>query len=121
MMSGYNIAQLAEETGLSAHTLRYYEKESLIQDVPRDTGGRRYYGEAHLRVIRFVYALRSTGMPIREIKRYLALYQAGESTSEDRLALLKAHRVEVKAQLGSIKSNLRIIDRKIQGYEQGKF
>jgi DNA-binding transcriptional MerR regulator len=120
-MAAYNIAQLSEETGLSAHTLRYYEKESLLQEVPRDSGGRRRYGPGHLKAIKFVNALRTTGMPIREIKRYLAFYQLGDETRDDRLALLESHRASVKAELEAIRLNLKTIDRKIQGYKEGKF
>ena len=91
-MGHYNITQLSEVSGLSAHTLRYYEKESLFQPVPRDASGRRRYGEEHLLAVRFVRALRATGMPIREIKQYLQLYKKGPSTNADRLALLESHR-----------------------------
>ena len=120
-MSEYNIAELSAETGLSAHTLRYYEKESLIQAVPRDSGGRRRYGESHLRVIQFVNALRATGMPIREVKRYLTLYKTGLSTRDERLQLLESHRKEVKKQLETVKKSLIIIDKKIKAYEEGLY
>jgi len=115
-MGAYNISQIAEKTGLTAHTLRYYEKETLIRNVPRDSGGRRYYSERHLKVVRFVNALRATNMPIREIKRYLTLYEVGESTHDDRLALLESHRRLVKQQLETVKVNLNIIDKKIKLY-----
>tara|TARA_R110002073_G_scaffold7463_6_gene42502 strand:+ start:1446 stop:1814 length:369 start_codon:yes stop_codon:yes gene_type:complete len=117
-VSYYDITQVAEETGLTAHTLRYYEKESLVPEVPRDSGGRRRYGDLHLRVLKFVNALRATGMPIREVKRYLVLYETGEHTFDERLALLKSHREIVKEQLSSVKANLRIIDLKIKSYEK---
>lgn len=120
-MQSYSIAQVSKHSGLSPHTLRYYEKESLIQEVPRDAGGRRRYGEAHLKVIKFVNALRATGMPIREIKRYLAFYQLGSSTRADRLAILESHRTDVKAELEAVRTNLKIIDQKIQGYKEGRF
>jgi DNA-binding transcriptional MerR regulator len=115
-MGSLDMAQMVVQTGLTAHTLRYYEKEQLIQEVPRDVGGRRRYGEAHLRVIRFVNALRATGMPIKEIKRYLALYQEGDGTHDDRLALLENHREHVRQKLRQIKHNLQVIDVKIASY-----
>jgi len=120
-MPGYSIAQISEQSGLSPHTLRYYEKESLIQEVPRDAGGRRRYGDAHLKVIKFVNALRATGMPIREIRRYLAFYQLGPATRDERLALLESHRANVKAELDAVRTNLKIIDRKILGYKEGEY
>ena len=117
-MGSYDIAQVAEQTGLTAHTLRYYEKESLVPEVPRDASGHRRYSEQHLRILNFVNALRATGMPIREIKRYLSMYAEGEQTHDDRLGLLLSHRDEVKKQLEAIKKNLKIIDLKIANYEQ---
>jgi DNA-binding transcriptional MerR regulator len=120
-MHSYSIAQLSERSGLSPYTLRYYEKESLIQQVPRDAGGRRRYGDVHLKVIKFVNALRATGMPIREIKRYLAFYQMGPATRSDRLELLESHRADVKAELEAVRANLKVIDRKIMGYKEGKY
>ncbi|MCB1643814.1 MAG: MerR family transcriptional regulator [Pseudomonadales bacterium] len=115
-MENYDIARIAEETGLTPHTLRYYEKEALVPEVPRDAGGRRRYSDRHLRVLKFVNALRATGMPIRQIKRYLALYEEGDSTWQARLDLLEAHRSDVQRQLASVKSNLRIIEAKISSY-----
>lgn len=115
-MGSLDMAQMVVQTGLTAHTLRYYEKEHLIQEVPRDVGGRRRYGEAHVRVIKFVNALRATGMPIKEIKRYLALYQEGEGTHDARLDLLENHREHVRQKLREIKQNLQVIDVKIASY-----
>ncbi len=120
-MGSYNISQMVDETGLTAHTLRYYERESLIQNVPRDHGGRRSYNISHVKGVKFINALRSTGMPIKDIKRYLALYNLGEETRPDRLALLKTHRDNVSAQLQQIKTNLEVVDRKITGYEEGRY
>lgn len=117
-MRNYDIAEVAEETGLTAHTLRYYEKESLVPEVPRDTGGRRRYSDSHLKILKFVNALRATGMPIREVKRYLVLYESGAHTFDERLALLRSHREVVKEQLKSVKANLSIIDLKISSYEK---
>jgi DNA-binding transcriptional MerR regulator len=120
-MESYNISELASETGLTAHTLRYYEREALIPKVPRDGSGRRCYKENHLKGIKFIKALRSTGMRIRDIKRYLELINLGEKSKEDRLDLLKAHRSDVRAQLDQIRESLKIVDRKIKAYEDGLY
>jgi DNA-binding transcriptional MerR regulator len=120
-MGSYNISQMVDETGLTAHTLRYYERELLIQNVPRDQGGRRSYSLDHVKGVKFINALRSTGMPIKDIKRYLALYESGKGTRADRLGLLKNHRVSVSTQLQQIQTNLEVVDRKIKGYEDGLY
>lgn len=117
-MGSYDIAQVADKTGLTAHTLRYYEKEALVPEVPRDASGHRRYSDQHLRILNFVNALRATGMPIREIKRYLSMYSEGDSTHDERLALLVSHRDVVKQQLEATKKNLKVIELKIANYEQ---
>ncbi|MFT5693982.1 MAG: DNA-binding transcriptional MerR regulator [Oceanicoccus sp.] len=120
-MGSYNISQMVDETGLTAHTLRYYERELLIQNVPRDQSGRRSYSLNHVKGVKFINALRSTGMPIKDIKRYLTLYNSGEETRADRLSLLKSHRISVSEKLQQITTNLEVVDRKIKGYESGLY
>jgi DNA-binding transcriptional MerR regulator len=93
------IAEAAEVTGLSAHTLRYYERAGLLEPVGRNRSGHRRYRKAHLERITFLQRLRATGMPIREVRRYAELMQAGEATNAARLALLEAHRDDVLAEL----------------------
>ena len=110
------IAQIAAQTGLTPHTLRYYEKEALIINVPRDNGGRRRYTENHLKGIKFINALRATGMPIRTIKSYLDLYQQGKHTHPARLDLLIKHKAKVEEELKQMKKNLKIVDSKILAY-----
>lgn len=116
-MSIFTVSEAVTATGLSAHTLRYYEKERLLLAVPRDQSGRRYYTSDLIRAIKFISALRATGMPIAEIKRYIALYRRGESTAEQRLALLQAHEREVQAQLKTSRASLALIRKKIAHYQ----
>lgn len=104
-------------TGLSAHTLRYYEKEFLLHGVPRDTGGRRRYSDTHLGAVKFISALRATGMPINSIKQYIALYQKGDKTAKARMALLKAHEAKVEAELALTRRSLKLIREKISHYQ----
>lgn len=113
------ITEISETTGLTAHTLRYYEKEQLLPDVRRDPSGRRYYTEDHLKVLKFITALRNTGMPIATIKQYIELYQQGESTAKARMALLTEHEKQVQAQLEETKRSLKMIRKKIGWYEEG--
>ena len=91
-----SIAEAAHASGLSSHTLRYYERTGLLEPVIRDGSGHRRYREADLERISFLTKLRATGMPIREVRRYAGLMKAGEATNEERLALLEAHREAVR-------------------------
>jgi DNA-binding transcriptional MerR regulator len=113
-----SIADAAESSGLSAHTLRYYEREGLLEPVSRNGSGHRRYREADLELIAFLVKLRATGMPIREVRRYAELMRAGEATNAERLALLEAHRDTVLAGLEATTRNLELVEWKIDFYRE---
>ncbi|MFF1822685.1 MerR family transcriptional regulator [Kribbella sp. NPDC058245] len=115
--AGVSIAEAAERTGVSVHTLRYYERAGLvITAVDRTSGGRRRYRELDLRWINMCTRLRSTGMPIRVIREYADLVLAGVGNEKARLALLESHRAEVLTKLAELQENLELIDHKIDVY-----
>ena len=76
-----SIAEASEATGLSAHTLRYYERAGLLEPVDRNEGGHRRYRESDVEWVRFLTKLRATGMPIRDVRRYAELMKAGDGTT----------------------------------------
>jgi DNA-binding transcriptional MerR regulator len=113
-----SISEAARASGLSAHTLRYYERAGLLEPVSRDGSGHRRYRAADLERITFLAKLRATGMPIRDVRRYAELMSAGEATKEERLALLEAHREAVLVGLERTARNLELIERKIDVYKE---
>ncbi len=112
-----SIADAARASGVSAYTLRYYERAGLIDDVGRADSGHRRYSERDLAWIHTLQCLRATGMPIRTIRRYAELVRAGDGNEVERLALLQEHRAAVRAQLAEVRRHLAFIDRKISIYE----
>jgi DNA-binding transcriptional MerR regulator len=115
--AGCTIARAAELTGLTADTLRYYERDGLLlTSVERSATGHRRYREADLRWIELINCLRGTGMPIRDVRRYAALVRAGDGTEGERLELLRAHRQQVLDQLAEVTAHLGAIDKKIDKY-----
>ena len=115
--AGLSIAEAARRTGVSVHTLRYYERAGLVVTaVGRTAGGRRRYHQLDLDWIVVCTRLRATGMPIRTIRRYAQLVSAGPGNEQERLALLEAHRAEVTSKLAEIRENLELIDHKIGVY-----
>jgi DNA-binding transcriptional MerR regulator len=112
---GFTIAEVAERTGVSAHALRYYERIGLL-DVGRQESGHRRFTEDDVGRVVFIGRLRATAMPIREIQRYFSLVAGGPATEVDRLGLLQAHRIEVRARLGEMESALDAIEHKIAHY-----
>ena len=117
-MTPLSIAEAAEQTGLTAHTLRYYERDGLLlAAVERSASGHRRYTERDLTWIEMITRLRSTGMPVRDVRRYADLVRAGDGNEGERLELLKDHRARVEAQLREVTGHLRAIDHKIGLYE----
>ena len=114
---GMTIAEVAERTGLSAHTLRYYERAGLLLAVDRDSSsGHRRYSERDIEWITLCTRLRSTGMPIRRIREYADLVRAGEGNETERLEILETHRREVIDRIAELESNLAKIDYKVDLY-----
>ena len=115
--TGLSIAEAARRTGVSVHTLRYYERAGLVVTaVDRTAGGRRRYHQLDLDWIVICTRLRATGMPIKVIRRYAQLVSAGPGNEQERLALLEAHRAEVTARLARTRESLKLIDHKIDVY-----
>ncbi len=111
-----SISDVAERTGLTNHTLRYYERAGLLLGVGRNGSGHRRYTAADVDWVVMVTRLRATGMPIRMIHRYAELVRGGEGNEAERLALLEAHRAEVVARIGELEQNLEAVDYKIGLY-----
>jgi len=112
-----SIAEAADATGLTPDTLRYYERDGLmLRPVGRSATGHRRYTDADLGWINLLNCLRGTGMPIRDVRRYAELVRGGDGNEQARLDLLRAHRVQVLAQLAEVQEHLGAIDRKIGIY-----
>ena len=114
--AGLSIGEAALRLGVSAHTLRYYERVGLLE-VPRLRSTQRRYGPQELEWLRFLLALRATGMPMQLIRRYVGLVRTGENTVTERRALLLEHQRAVKAQIAALHESLGAIERKIQWYD----
>lgn len=117
MENQYTIQQLSQKTGLSVHTLRYYERIGLLEGVPRDEHGYRLYRESDLLWVEFLMRLRGTGMPISEMKRFSDLRSEGDSTITERREMLEAHQAHIHEQMRVLRDHLRSIDDKIDHYK----
>ncbi len=109
------IAEVSELTGVTAHTLRYYERIGLVT-VARNPSGRRVYDREALGRVVFVTRLRMSDMPIRDIQRYVGLAEQGESTVPERLDLLHAHRATIQSRMADLRWALAVVDYKITTY-----
>lgn len=115
-MKGYSISQVAERFGLEPHTLRFYEKEGIVSPG-RTPSGIRTYSEEDISQLETALCLKSTGMPLKEIRRYFQLVSEGDSTLDQRLEIFNAHRVRVIEGIEVMQKYLQKIDRKIAWYQ----
>jgi DNA-binding transcriptional MerR regulator len=110
------IGELAKRSGLSAYTIRYYERIGLLPRADRDQSGQRDYDASILTWMEFLDRLKTTGMPIREMLRYAALRERGVGTDAERRALLEQHRDRVRTRVADLQACLLVLDSKIAGY-----
>lgn len=111
------IREAAAFLGVSAHTLRYYEREGLLT-VPRAAGGERRYTAGELETLRFLLHLRGTGMGMAGLREYVALARQGDGTVAARRALLVRHERAVTARMEDLQADLHAIRRKIEKYDR---
>ena len=113
--TGWDIATTADRLGVSVHTLRYYERIGLVR-VDRDASGHRRYDAAGVRRLVFLTRMRTSGMPILDLRRYIELVEAGRDTVPERLALLTEHRDGLQARIDELRLALSATEYKIAAY-----
>jgi DNA-binding transcriptional MerR regulator len=108
---------MAERCGMTAHTLRYYERVGLIQPVGRARNGHRRYSEADEAWLKFLHCMRATNMSIREMQRYAALREQGDSTSIERRKLLEEHQAGIAEKIAELQKAHDLLSHKIANYK----
>ncbi|RLV08579.1 MerR family transcriptional regulator [Streptomyces griseocarneus] len=116
----YTISEVTEYTGLTAHTLRWYERIGLMPHVDRSHTGQRRYTDRDLDWLDLVGRLRLTGMPVADMVRYAQMVREGESTFAAREKLLSAHRDDVRRRIAELQSTLDVLDHKIGIYADAR-
>ncbi len=114
----HTIKDAAIRSGLTDHTIRYYEKEGLLNSIPRDSQGRRAFGEAELDWLGYLNCLRMTGMPIAVMRQIAELQARGDSTIPERRHILETYRQDLVEKLDQIHSALDRLDHKIAWYSR---
>ena len=112
----YHIQEFAALTGLSADTLRYYEKEGLLAPA-RDANGYRIYSERDAAWLAFILRLKETNMPLAQIKAFARLRAEGEATLAARYELLRAHQQRLSAELARLTEHQAHLAAKLRHYE----
>ncbi|MBR4577165.1 MAG: MerR family transcriptional regulator [Clostridia bacterium] len=114
----YSIQEVSRRTGLSTHTLRFYEKEGLLTGVERSVGGFRQYSDEDLETLGLVCCLKNTGMSLREILQFVQLTREGEHTLKERVALLQEHRENVIRRISEMQKHLDKVTWKLNYYSE---
>lgn len=112
----YTISEVVAFTGLTAHTLRWYERIGLMPHIDRSHTGQRRYSNRDLDWLAFVGKLRLTGMPVAHMVRYAELVRVGEDTFEERRELLESTRRDVLSRIAELQDTLSVLDFKIDFY-----
>ena len=114
----YTIHEVCEKMGLTAHTLRYYEKEGLLPNVSRSRGGFRQYTDEDLEALGLICCLKNTGMALTDIARFMDLTRQGDQTLRERCELLKQHREAVIEKMSEIERHLEKVTHKIDHFSR---
>lgn len=116
MEKWYSIKEAAERCSLTAHTLRYYDKEGLLPFVERSEGGARKFKESDFNWISMINCLKNSGLSIREIRRYMELCEKGDSSLPERLQLFEQQKNMVESQMKELQSTLKNLEYKVWYY-----
>ncbi|MDO4380354.1 MAG: MerR family transcriptional regulator [Clostridia bacterium] len=116
----YTVGEMAKKIGVAPSTLRYYDKEGLLPFVERSDGGIRMFKEEDFGWLSIIECLKKTGMPIKEIKKFIDWGMQGDSTIEERLELIDRQRDEVLKRIDHLNSTLDTLNYKHWFYETAK-
>ena len=113
-MNYFTLQEVVNRSGLSEHTLRYYEQIGLLDKVKRDrSSGHRRYSEEDLRIIEAMACLRATGMSIEDMRKYRDLLQEGAGGAKQQVELFEAHRQKLEIELAKKQEHLRYLEYKV--------
>ncbi len=115
---GYTIGQVAKKMGLTAHTLRYYEKEGLLPFIKKNGSGLRVFSDNDIGWLELIECLKGTGMSLKGIKQYIDWYIEGDSTLEKRLEMFKQQKVNLEEQMLQLQKHMEKINYKIAYYSE---
>ena len=116
MESHLTIDEVAKRTGLTVHTLRYYERVGLIAPIGRAPGGQRRYVASDMAWIEFLLRLRTTHMPIGKMQAFAKLRGVGDATVPDRRRMLEEHLTEVLSEIELMRRSADALQAKIEYY-----
>ena len=116
----YTVGEISKRVSIAPSTLRYYDKEGLLPFVERSKSGIRMFKDSDLEWLSIIECLKKTGMPIKEIKKFVDWCIEGDSTIEQRLELIDRRKEAVLKQIEQLKQTLDTLNYKHWYYETAK-
>ena len=116
-MMTYSISEVAKELNLTVYTLRYYDKEGLMPFVERTPSGTRLFKESDIGALKVIECLKSTGMPIKEIKNFIDWCSDGDSSLQQRYDMFMERKSIVEVQMEELKKTMEVIEHKCLYYK----
>ncbi|AFM43392.1 putative transcriptional regulator [Desulfosporosinus acidiphilus SJ4] len=113
----YSIKEVSEKFKLSAHTLRFYEKEGVLPTIQRDESGRRVYSNKDLGIIQIICCMRVTGMSLEYIKKYVELCILGDNTIPERHQMILSQKEIIEDLIKEYQDLLNVVNWKLQYYD----
>ncbi|MDO5292534.1 MAG: MerR family transcriptional regulator [bacterium] len=117
----YTVKEISEITGISSHTIRFYDNEGLFPFTKRSKTNVRLFPEEYLEWIHFIHCLRDTGMPLAEIKTYIALAKEGDSTSKERYNMILKQKEKAEQDVINMQKRVALLDKKLDYYKKLEF
>lgn len=112
------IGEISRKTGLSIHTIRYYEKIGIIPKNGKDKSGHRTYSDDDLKWIRFIICLKAIEMPLEEILRFISLRNTGDRTIPERIRIMKQQKEKLKVKVEELNKHIEHIEYKIRHFNK---
>ncbi len=116
----YTIGEVADRTGISAYTLRYYDKEGLLGFVKRSESGKRLFTKEDFEPLYTIMVLKKSGMPIKKIRDFMDLYLQGNETIHDRYIMFEEQRRSLIQQIKEFEDMLKIVDYKCWYFQEAE-
>lgn len=116
----YTVGEMANLLGITASTLRYYDKEGLLPFVERSSGGIRMFRKSDFEWLQVIGCMKKAGMSISGIRRYIEMALQGDETIDMRLSMFRRQREVLKEQMAELQHTMEMVDYKCWFYETAK-
>lgn len=116
----YTVSEMAKLLNVAPSTLRYYDREGLLPFVERSSGGTRIFTETDLRWLKIISCLKSAGMPLKDIRRYIEMAMQGRETIDARLEMFHEQRRRIPDQMAALQQTLDVVEYKCWYYETAR-